>query len=155
MYFLKQGNSLWGKHGGEIRPIFTKGLSINNRTISHPIFGPSLNAPQSKKPQHRPGYVSVFSQSFRLNLAQIWARYWEGYILTSPYTILNVDFAMPPYFFRSTKSGIKLGANSGKLWFRETPELPLFSQLVFLSRQFLTFGWVYFICKYKSCIYNL
>jgi len=43
-----------------------------------------LNAPQSKKPQHSPCYVSAFSQSFRPNLAQIWARDCEGYLLTGP-----------------------------------------------------------------------
>jgi len=37
-----------------------------------------LNAPQSRKPQHRPGYVSAFSQSFRQNLAQILAHDCEG-----------------------------------------------------------------------------
>ena len=73
-----------------------KGLSINNLTISHPIFGPSLNAPQSRKPQHSPGYVSAFSQSFRPNLAQILARDCEGYLLTGPYTA----FSRPPAAFR-------------------------------------------------------
>ncbi len=62
----------------------SKGLSINNLTISHPIFEPSLNAPQSRKPQHSPGYVSPFPQSFRPNLAQILARDCEGYLLTGP-----------------------------------------------------------------------
>ena len=70
----------WDENNGRI----TKGLSINNLTISHPIFGPSLNAPQSKKPQHSPDYVSAFSQSFRPNLAQILARDCEGYLLTGP-----------------------------------------------------------------------
>ena len=32
--------------------VVIKDLSRNNMPISHPIFGPSLNAPQSKKPQH-------------------------------------------------------------------------------------------------------
>ena len=62
----------------------SKGLSRNNLTISHPIFGSSLNASQSKKPQHSPGYVSAFPQSFRPNLTQIWARNCEGDFLTGP-----------------------------------------------------------------------
>ena len=76
-------------------PFLSKGLSRNNLTISHPIFGPSLNAPQSKKPQHSPGYASAFPQSFRPNLAQILARYCEGYFLTGP----NEFFSEAETFF--------------------------------------------------------
>ncbi len=41
-------------------PAEAKGLLKNNLDISHPIFGPSLNAPQSKTPQHSRAMPRLF-----------------------------------------------------------------------------------------------
>jgi len=39
---------------------FHEDLRENNLDISHPIFGPSLNGPQSKNPQHSCAMSRVF-----------------------------------------------------------------------------------------------
>ncbi len=39
---------------------FREDLRDNNFDISHPTFGPSLNGPQSKHPQHRCAMSRVF-----------------------------------------------------------------------------------------------
>ncbi len=77
-----------------VTSIELKDLRETNLDISHPIFGPPLNAPQSKKPQHS----CAMSRIFLNRSVQIRPKSWRDFVQVIFFQVLRARATITSHF---------------------------------------------------------